>query len=54
MARFDMAVHLYGVLSAVSGRYSNDTIVDLIPEESSLLNRLDASIKIHSDYYKDK
>lgn len=45
----DMAIHLYGVLSTVSSKYTNDAIVDLIPEVSSILNRLDASIKINSD-----
>lgn len=45
----DMAVHLYGILSVISNKYTNDAIVDLIPELSSLLNRLDAAIKINSD-----
>lgn len=45
----DMAVNLYGILSTISSKYTNDAIVELIPELSSLLNRLDASIKINSD-----
>lgn len=48
----DMAMHLYGILSTISSKYTNDAIVDLIPELSTLLNRLDASIKINSDLTK--
>lgn len=45
----DMAVRLYGILNLISVKYTNDAIVELIPELSLLLNKLDTSMKINSD-----
>jgi hypothetical protein len=45
----DLAVDLHGILAVISSKYSPDAIVDLVPELISLLNRLDASLKVVSD-----
>lgn len=45
----DFAVDLYGKLTAISENYSMDAVVDLIPELTIILNRLDASLKVNND-----
>lgn len=45
----DRAVRLYAILNDISNKYTEDAIVDIIPELISLLNRLDASLKINDD-----
>lgn len=46
----ESAVNLHSLLATISHKYSNDAIVDLIPELTKLLNRLDACIKVNADF----
>lgn len=45
----DLAVNFRGVLSTISAKYTNDAIVDIIPEITSVLNRFDALLTVNSD-----
>lgn len=45
----DLAVKFHGTLSVIASKYSCDAIVDLIPDLTIALNKLDASIKVNSD-----
>lgn len=45
----DLAVSFHGILTIISAKYSNDAVVDLIPELTLTLNKLDASLKVNED-----
>lgn len=43
----ELAVNAHAVLSTVSAKYSNDAIIDIIPEITFILNKFDASLKVN-------
>lgn len=45
----DFAVNLRGTLSTISDRYTSDAIVDLIPDITNVLNKLDSLISTNND-----
>lgn len=49
----DLAVEIHGVLSVTSKKYSDDAIIDLIPEITNLLNKYDAALKVNADLKKN-
>lgn len=47
------ATNLHSVLSVLSNKYSNDAIIDLIPELTCVLNKLDACFKVNEELKKN-
>lgn len=45
----DFAIKIYSLLNSLSQQYSSDALIDLVPELTNILNRLDACLKVTED-----
>lgn len=45
----DVAVSLHGMLSSLGAKYSREAVADIIPDMTTVLNKLDAALKVNED-----